>query len=234
MTNIERSIEIAAAPEDVFRELTDLHRLTRWSTITDSHEGPDGQLHLGQEFNQSIYEPSEWSPRTPPSTLWTSSSKRRQPASSSIASCHVEPASAPRTARTWQDARHGAHRPGRRRRREDRRRGSPVGAINLDVRGSAPASPRSAYWLPSGTPGLRWSVAGEREIAATATAAHDSEPDALRGRRVGTTRRSRAHRRCSSSRSATRGRCTSTAASGWALKPKSRAGTSTAASRRSN
>lgn len=54
MTKIERTIEIAAPPEAVFRELTDLHALTRWSTITDSHEGPEGQLSLGQEFEQSI------------------------------------------------------------------------------------------------------------------------------------------------------------------------------------
>lgn len=54
MTEINRSIEIAGAPEAVFRELTDLTRLTRWSTITDSHDGSDEQLTLGQEFDQSI------------------------------------------------------------------------------------------------------------------------------------------------------------------------------------
>ncbi len=54
MTQIHRSIEIAAPPEAVFRELTDLHRLTRWSTITETHEGPDDQLALGQEFDQTL------------------------------------------------------------------------------------------------------------------------------------------------------------------------------------
>jgi len=54
VTEINRSIDIAGPPEAVFRELTDLNRLTRWSTITDSHDGPDEQLSRGQEFDQSI------------------------------------------------------------------------------------------------------------------------------------------------------------------------------------
>ncbi len=54
MTRIERSIEIDAPPEAVFNELTDLHHLTRWSTITVSHDGGDEPLALGQEFEQKI------------------------------------------------------------------------------------------------------------------------------------------------------------------------------------
>ena len=53
MTEIRRSIEIAAPPEAVHRELVDLHRLSRWSTITESHTGPD-LLELDQEFEQTI------------------------------------------------------------------------------------------------------------------------------------------------------------------------------------
>lgn len=54
MTEIHRSIEIAAPPEAVFRELTDLRSLTRWSTITETHDGPDEQLTIGQEFEQKL------------------------------------------------------------------------------------------------------------------------------------------------------------------------------------
>ncbi|MDP9402585.1 MAG: SRPBCC family protein [Actinomycetota bacterium] len=54
MTEINHSIEIAAPPEAIFPELTDLHRLTRWSTITETHEGPDEQITAGHEFDQSI------------------------------------------------------------------------------------------------------------------------------------------------------------------------------------
>ena len=53
VTEIQRSIEIEAPPEAVFRELVDLHRLSRWSTITESHTGPD-VLELGQAFEQTI------------------------------------------------------------------------------------------------------------------------------------------------------------------------------------
>lgn len=53
MTEIKRSIHIAAPPEVVYRELVDLHRLARWSTVTESHEGPD-VLELGQEFEQTV------------------------------------------------------------------------------------------------------------------------------------------------------------------------------------
>lgn len=53
MTELRRSIAVVAPPEAVFRELVDLHRLTRWSTITESHDGPE-VLELGQEFHQTI------------------------------------------------------------------------------------------------------------------------------------------------------------------------------------
>ncbi len=54
MTHIERTIDIAAPPERVFEELTDLHRLDRWSTITASHEGPEERLRVGHEFRQNL------------------------------------------------------------------------------------------------------------------------------------------------------------------------------------
>jgi carbon monoxide dehydrogenase subunit G len=54
VTEINRSIEIAAPPDRVFRELTDLTRLTRWSTITETHNGPDQPLTLNDEFDQTI------------------------------------------------------------------------------------------------------------------------------------------------------------------------------------
>jgi uncharacterized protein YndB with AHSA1/START domain len=54
MTHIERTIDIAAPPERVFTELTDLHRLDRWSTVTAGHEGPEETLHAGQEFRQDL------------------------------------------------------------------------------------------------------------------------------------------------------------------------------------
>lgn len=65
MTTIERTIDIQAPPQAVFRELTDLHRLDRWSTITASHEGPERTLQSGDEFKQTIRVagvplPTEW------------------------------------------------------------------------------------------------------------------------------------------------------------------------------
>lgn len=65
MTTIERTIDIQASPEAVFKELIDLHRLDRWSTITESHEGPTTTLESGDEFKQSVRVagiklPTEW------------------------------------------------------------------------------------------------------------------------------------------------------------------------------
>lgn len=54
MPTIARSTRISAPPEVVYPELVDLQRLTRWSTITRSHEGPD-VLEVGQEFQQRIH-----------------------------------------------------------------------------------------------------------------------------------------------------------------------------------
>lgn len=53
MPTIARSVSIEAPAEAVFRELVDLHRLSRWSAITRSHDGPD-LLEEGQEFRQTI------------------------------------------------------------------------------------------------------------------------------------------------------------------------------------
>ncbi len=65
MTTIERRIEIQAPPNEVFKELIDLHRLDRWSTITESHDGPTTTLKTGDEFKQTIRVagmklPTEW------------------------------------------------------------------------------------------------------------------------------------------------------------------------------
>jgi uncharacterized membrane protein len=54
MTSIERDISIDVPPEVVFKELVDLHRLDRWSTITVSHEGPDTPIAEGDEFTQTV------------------------------------------------------------------------------------------------------------------------------------------------------------------------------------
>jgi uncharacterized protein YndB with AHSA1/START domain len=54
MTSIERDITIDAAPEAVFKELIDLHRLDRWSTITVSHDGPDTPVTAGDQFTQKL------------------------------------------------------------------------------------------------------------------------------------------------------------------------------------
>ncbi|MBW3613832.1 MAG: SRPBCC family protein [Actinobacteria bacterium] len=55
MAHIERSIEIEASPEGVFKVLTDLDRLPDWSTVTvTTHEVPDGELKVGTEFRQTL------------------------------------------------------------------------------------------------------------------------------------------------------------------------------------
>ncbi len=65
MTTIEATIDIQAPPEAVFKELVDLHRLDRWSTVTASHEGSTEPIKAGDEFKQSIRVaginlPTEW------------------------------------------------------------------------------------------------------------------------------------------------------------------------------
>jgi uncharacterized protein YndB with AHSA1/START domain len=55
MAHIERSVEIEASPEAVFKVLTDLDRLPDWSTVTvKTHEVPDGELKVGSEFRQTL------------------------------------------------------------------------------------------------------------------------------------------------------------------------------------
>lgn len=54
MTSIERSIDIDAPPEAVFTELENWSGLTRWSTITSSHTGPDRCTQVGEEFDQQL------------------------------------------------------------------------------------------------------------------------------------------------------------------------------------
>jgi uncharacterized membrane protein len=65
MTSIEEDITIDAAPEAVFKELVDLHRLDRCSTITLGHEGRDEPVEAGDEFTHTvriagIHLPTEW------------------------------------------------------------------------------------------------------------------------------------------------------------------------------
>lgn len=55
MPRIARPISIAARPEAVFPELVDLHRLTRSSAMTRSHDGPE-VLRAGQELTQDLVE----------------------------------------------------------------------------------------------------------------------------------------------------------------------------------
>lgn len=55
MAHIERTIEIDAPAERVYRYLTHLERLPDWSTITvATHDTPDGQLQTGQTFRQTL------------------------------------------------------------------------------------------------------------------------------------------------------------------------------------
>ncbi len=55
MAHIERSIDIEASPDDVFKVLTDLDRLPDWSTITVStHDTPSGGLKVGDTFRQTL------------------------------------------------------------------------------------------------------------------------------------------------------------------------------------
>ncbi len=55
MAHVERSIDIQASPQTVFKTLTDLDRLPNWSTVTVStHAVPDGDLKAGDTFRQTL------------------------------------------------------------------------------------------------------------------------------------------------------------------------------------
>jgi uncharacterized membrane protein len=55
MTEIRKSIDIHASPEDVFSLLADLDRLPDWSTITVvTHDDPDQPLAKGSAFRQTL------------------------------------------------------------------------------------------------------------------------------------------------------------------------------------
>lgn len=54
MAKIQRDIEIQARPEDVFEELVNWLELSRWSTVTVEHRGPDRATRTGEEFEQKI------------------------------------------------------------------------------------------------------------------------------------------------------------------------------------
>ena len=53
--NVERAIDIAAAPEDVYAVLMDPNRLEDWVTIHDELlEAPDGPLKKGSKLTQRL------------------------------------------------------------------------------------------------------------------------------------------------------------------------------------
>ena len=55
MARIERSIEVRRPPEDVFRLLTDLDRLTEWATVAGKTVAvPEMPLRAGQKFRHTI------------------------------------------------------------------------------------------------------------------------------------------------------------------------------------
>jgi carbon monoxide dehydrogenase subunit G len=54
MAKITRETEIRASPEVVFGSLIDWSRLSEWSTITVSHNGPDRCSGVGEEFDQQL------------------------------------------------------------------------------------------------------------------------------------------------------------------------------------
>lgn len=54
VASIERSIHIDAAAERVFDELGNWGGLTRWSTITAGHKGPERCTRVGEEFDQQL------------------------------------------------------------------------------------------------------------------------------------------------------------------------------------
>jgi hypothetical protein len=54
VAKLARDIEIQARPEDVFEELVNWLELSRWSTITVQHTGPDRASRVGEEFDQRI------------------------------------------------------------------------------------------------------------------------------------------------------------------------------------
>ena len=55
MSQVRREIDIDASAETVFSLLTDLSRLSDWSTITlETHDPPPGRLKKGDAFNQTL------------------------------------------------------------------------------------------------------------------------------------------------------------------------------------
>ncbi len=55
MTEIRKSTDVNASPEDLFTLLADLDRLPDWSTITvATHDAPDQPLAKGNTFRQTL------------------------------------------------------------------------------------------------------------------------------------------------------------------------------------
>jgi uncharacterized membrane protein len=55
MTEIRKSTDVNASPEDVFAVLGDLDRLPDWSTITiATHDAPEQPLSKGDTFRQTL------------------------------------------------------------------------------------------------------------------------------------------------------------------------------------
>ncbi len=54
MAKIKRDIEIQVSPLVVFEALTNWSQLAEWSTVTQSHDGPDRASGVGEEFDQQL------------------------------------------------------------------------------------------------------------------------------------------------------------------------------------
>lgn len=54
MAKITREVEIQATSEVAFEALINWSRLSDWSTVTHSHEGPDRCSGVGEEFDQQL------------------------------------------------------------------------------------------------------------------------------------------------------------------------------------
>lgn len=54
MAKIKRDIEIQVSPPVAFEALTNWSQLAEWSTVTQSHDGPDRGSGVGEEFDQQL------------------------------------------------------------------------------------------------------------------------------------------------------------------------------------
>ncbi len=54
MAKITRDTEIQVAPQVAFEALINWAKLVEWSTVTNSHDGPDRCTGVGEEFDQEL------------------------------------------------------------------------------------------------------------------------------------------------------------------------------------